>query len=728
IKLILLKNSEVLNLNNYTIVVAAKKIDGKDIFNYVKTIDAESGICEVEITEQMLALNIDLPCEIVLYGSDGTVAGSSNFVISRIPSLRNEESIISSSEFTALTKALTDVTYVKTELDNKANKNEIFTMSNMGQDIKENMTGGSVAVVGRYSVGEANIIDNGLTIDKLPIEFKKETGNLVKMINYEQFEETEVSLSNNNLQLLWAGGKNTYLKVLPFTLNAGEIYYLHLDNKFSNNQIQLDLRSDKTDSEKITAYINSNQNILQLNISKTKIVNYIYIYGVDINFNGHIWIDKIKDNHTYYEKYKSKIVLEEDLNEVISKLYNISKDNLSYELLEILYDSGKYNFYNYRTSTEDKMIDCLGNITNNTGFILTDYIDVQDFLINNSYIWFKQSLDGINVSNGNAGYVAAYNIDKVNICTNTKQFYDIGYIASNDFPSETKYIRVCFPKSYSNFGIGIANSCLYDFYTKKHLISNNDIELIENSIIEINKKVEKINETLSNISKIQINKKCLFYGDSITNLDLFQKKIKEKLGITYINDGNPGYPISNVFSSNSNHGFALTNDYKMNGLISTINTQSIQYVFIMGGTNDFGYDGTKVAGEEGEFNAIQIGDLSYPYNKNTFKGALSNIVDRLLRECPNVEKIFIMSPIQRGSDDGSTDIIKNALGLSMYDFRDACKDVANKFSCEFIDVFNCGINFINWSKYIPDKVHPNEEGAKLIANKAIEHLKNIIHK
>lgn len=167
IKLILLKNSEVLNLNNYTVVVAAKKSDMNDIFNAVKIVDAKEGICEVEITEQMLALNIDLPCEIVLYGADGTVAGSSNFVINKIHSLRNEESIISSSEFTALTQALTDVTYLKSNLNNKLDKNSVLNMSNMGQDIKEAMTGGSVAVVGENSILETNIVNKQVSASKL---------------------------------------------------------------------------------------------------------------------------------------------------------------------------------------------------------------------------------------------------------------------------------------------------------------------------------------------------------------------------------------------------------------------------------------------------------------------------------------------------------------------------------------------------------------------------------
>lgn len=49
------------------------------------------------------------------------------------------------------------------EVNNKANKNEVFSMSNMGQDVKEAMTGGSVAVVGVNSILEPNIVNNQVT-------------------------------------------------------------------------------------------------------------------------------------------------------------------------------------------------------------------------------------------------------------------------------------------------------------------------------------------------------------------------------------------------------------------------------------------------------------------------------------------------------------------------------------------------------------------------------------
>ena len=48
---------------------------------------------------------------------------------------------------------------INLQLEEKANKNEVFSMANMGQDIKEAMTGGSIAVVGGSCVGFNNLTE-----------------------------------------------------------------------------------------------------------------------------------------------------------------------------------------------------------------------------------------------------------------------------------------------------------------------------------------------------------------------------------------------------------------------------------------------------------------------------------------------------------------------------------------------------------------------------------------
>lgn len=56
---------------------------------------------------------------------------------------------------------------VNSKLGYKANKDDIFSMANMGQDIREAMTGGSVAVVGDNCIMENNIIDEQVTDRKI---------------------------------------------------------------------------------------------------------------------------------------------------------------------------------------------------------------------------------------------------------------------------------------------------------------------------------------------------------------------------------------------------------------------------------------------------------------------------------------------------------------------------------------------------------------------------------
>jgi hypothetical protein len=51
-------------------------------------------------------------------------------------------------------------------LAQKANKDQVFTMANMGQDIKTAMTGGSVAVVGANAVLEENLVNGAVTPKK----------------------------------------------------------------------------------------------------------------------------------------------------------------------------------------------------------------------------------------------------------------------------------------------------------------------------------------------------------------------------------------------------------------------------------------------------------------------------------------------------------------------------------------------------------------------------------
>lgn len=76
----------------------------------------------------------------------------------------------------------------------KLDRNSILSMSNMGQDVKEAMTGGSVAVVGRDSILSENIVDGQVTYSKT--NFFSEV--IENMIDMGKVSETGWAIINGN--------------------------------------------------------------------------------------------------------------------------------------------------------------------------------------------------------------------------------------------------------------------------------------------------------------------------------------------------------------------------------------------------------------------------------------------------------------------------------------------------------------------------------------------------
>ncbi len=95
-----------------------------------------------------------------------------------------------------------DDTDIKKEINGKASKNEIFSMANMGQDIKEAMTGGSVAVIGNNSVYANNIVDGQIKLIKIDNHlrdcFYESMGEYIN--NYTEIETGWLHFNSNDIQ------------------------------------------------------------------------------------------------------------------------------------------------------------------------------------------------------------------------------------------------------------------------------------------------------------------------------------------------------------------------------------------------------------------------------------------------------------------------------------------------------------------------------------------------
>ena len=121
---------------------------------------------------------------------------------------------------------------INTQLETKANLTSIFSMANMGQDIKEAMTGGSVAVVGINSVADSNVIEESLGVEGLNGDFTQKTYNEIKIkgIKYNA-DDLEVSSIGDYISIngTTTTGGNIKIYFDNPTLKSGN-YYIKLDN------------------------------------------------------------------------------------------------------------------------------------------------------------------------------------------------------------------------------------------------------------------------------------------------------------------------------------------------------------------------------------------------------------------------------------------------------------------------------------------------------------------
>lgn len=194
----LLDGSIAFNLTNRSVRAYMVKPDGKEIFNDLIINNYSLGYCTLELTNQVLAVPGTVKIELMVTEEDRKLT-SSVFELEVIKSINSEKSIVSTNEFTALLNGLsslseydnykneiaaardgevnllTKVKKIDEQLDTNANyfenkkmdKNGIISMANMGQDVKEAMTGGSVAIVDTNTILRENIVDNEITLKKL---------------------------------------------------------------------------------------------------------------------------------------------------------------------------------------------------------------------------------------------------------------------------------------------------------------------------------------------------------------------------------------------------------------------------------------------------------------------------------------------------------------------------------------------------------------------------------
>lgn len=566
----LLDGSLPFNLENRSVRAYMIKPDGKEVFNDLIINDRVKGYCTLELTNQVLAAPGIVKLELMV--TEGTKKlTSSVFELEVDKSINSEKSIVSTNEFGALLKGLaslneydnykneiaeardgeknllTKVKKIDEQLDtieneidknyntinnklaNKLGDGVSVKMGDLSNEVKEAMTGGSVAVVGKNSVGKENIIAKNVEINHTTF-FKQGEINLCLYTTFEQ--NKGVSPTTGGLMDL-SGYKTTdYIEVEANTTYSTNEY---LNVAFYNSSktwiggLQGGSWYGNFTTPSETKY---------LKISFTSTTNAILNKGSVLNTNSDVEITN--------SKLDSRLIkyVRDNVKEAI---FRENKRFINSSKLEFITDTDYVNLYNPSTSTTDKSVSPTnGNLVSNVGYSASDYI----YIYGDTKYYASQQ-----------NHLAFYDIDKKYISGLSSWTNPL------TTPSNAKYIRVTFTSNALNPYITKNTAKPYVSYGKKYFE-------FESDFIECLQKLINGNE-LNNISWNAL-------GDSITegpnylNFKSYAYYLTQKYNMNTVNYG--------VSSSRIAKSSARTDSFIERYLNMRDN---VNIVSVKGGTNDF---------------------------------------------------------------------------------------------------------------------------------------------
>ncbi|WP_443945613.1 SGNH/GDSL hydrolase family protein [Pedobacter sp. AW1-32] len=203
------------------------------------------------------------------------------------------------------------------------------------------------------------------------------------------------------------------------------------------------------------------------------------------------------------------------------------------------------------------------------------------------------------------------------------------------------------------------------------------------------------------------NDKCIFFGDSITAADQYQKEIQKRLGIVYKNNAVPGSCVTPGFGANPSGGVSLVDR------LDAVNSENAKVIGVFAGTNDYGYE-------------VPLGNIS-DTDITTFYGAYRTLLSSLQTNNP-YSIIFTITPLFGNNGMGpSAGKTNEEVWNLRKPFVDAIIELSNLFSIPVFDAFRLsGIGITNYPQWLADTIHPNEAGYKKIGVLFSLFLRNIL--
>ena len=553
--------------------------------------------------------------------------------------------------------------------NNKLDKSGIITMGNLGQDIREAMTGGSVAVVGKNSVGEENVKFSSLDIFKtnfirtgnnllnrkaLVTGYVKSDGSLYVDSNYKTTNiipvngSTHITLARTNANSFSLGGCRDIRTIA---------YYDSSMNPISGSY-----------------YNNSSNTAETVTIPSTAVYLRLSFKASYDDGNTMIYFGENK-KYGYYEDYQEII---DDIN-FSDKTKQLIQNNVRKYLLENkVIDLNSLNFvekignnlWNSERYTQG-FLNNNGSIKDDPGYLTSDYILIKGDKITP----FKFSGGSCTPT-----YIRKLSYYDENLIPMSDIFYDNG--------------------GKTNEGVELNQKATYiRFSISKDL--NNSIMVVYGDITPV--KYEPYKYKLKNVENDELNSnplqgKIIYnFGDSIAAGDGnsgkgYAELLAEKYGMNVTDYAKGGATIG----SNTTNNITTQVD---NAIVAG---GSPDYIIIDGGTNDI-------------VNSTALGTIASDYtlstiDKTTTSGGLEYCFNKLKGGFPDAKIVFVSVHKM-----GSRDYAKQT------ECQKRCIDICNKWGIPVADVGNKG----NLNTFLPsmhkftnptntkpngDRTHPNQLG------------------
>lgn len=138
-------------------------------------------------------------------------------------------------------------------------------------------------------------------------------------------------------------------------------------------------------------------------------------------------------------------------------------------------------------------------------------------------------------------------------------------------------------------------------------------------------------------------------------------------------------------------------------------------IVVFGGTNDFGHGDAA------------LGDFS-SRDPHTFYGAMHTLCEKLINKYPKSQFVFI-TPLHRTCENKLINSCGARTAAPLSKYVEIIKEVTKYYAIPTLDLYSTSgiqpeVEIIRQT-YMPDGLHPNDEGAKKIAERLLGFLKSL---